>query len=349
MSEQLTMFHDGDAPNGETVLVEGEGDVYQVRLGRSCSCGHAECLHYKLVEDLLTNNGKRYLSWVKSGLHKEVRRGNFEAAYGWAKVWERVKRGAVRQYIRKIWFEESRNVEGLKKAFAVKGWELPLYVLCRSPKDWELEWDVGWASPEAMRAWGRSIYVEKPDISAFEGDDIEAALTAFWRMGGTFGSFTDYRGSPPWNRMVEILRGRANDAIPGMEIGELKFYNDELSCMIDAAFGRFKPEEANFFANLPEVERPQDEELFIPRFREYTFDAHTSLGRKRLKQVCLDFEKPMTGVVDLRLSGDGSGTLWRYLAHRQFGTVEVAWEDVSVEDELKEAFALLIGKPGQEG
>ena len=346
MSEQLAMFGDEDARKNEMVLVEGENSVYEVELGRGCSCGREDCCHYRLAEDLFQNGGKRYLSWVKSALHKEVRRGDFEAAYRWARVWERVRKpGDVRQYVRKIWCEECRNVEGLKKAFAVKGWRVPLYVLCCSPKDWEFSWDVGWASPDAMRAWGRVDSVEL-DLSAFEGDDVDAALVAFWIMGGPDGHGTDYRGSPEWEQRNAILQRRANEMYPGLAIGDIRRCNDEPSLWLLAAFERFKPEEANYF-EMPE-EREVSEALYIPQFADYVFDSHTWLGRKRLKEVKLDWEVPMVGDVDLRWTGDASGTLWRYLAYREFGTVDVLWERVRVDRELQEAFRRRCGRPGDE-
>ena len=56
----------------------------------------------------------------------------------------------------------------------------------------------------------------------------------------------------------------------------------------------------------------------------------------------------MPDSIDLRWSGDWSGTLWRYLAFQQFGTVDVPWERVCVDDELREAFRLRCGRPGDE-
>ena len=349
MSLQMNLFVDSSAQNSEVVMVEGEDDVFEIQLGRGCSCGHDGCLHYQMVEDLLTNNGKRYLGWVKSAMHKEVRRGDFERAYRYAKIWEACRRsGEVRQYIRKVWFEESRNVEGLKCAFETRGWLLPLYVLCRSPKDWTLSWDTGWMSPEALRAWGRSAYVEL-DMSAFDGDDFDAALVAYWQMGGPDGHGTDYRGTDELKYRNEVLRRRANENYPELAIGDIPRYNDEPSSWLMAAFRRFVPDDANFFATPEDEEIPEDDGLLLPRFRDYVFDAHTSLGRKRLKDVELGWERPMAEGIDLRWSGDYAGTLWRYLAHRQYGTVEVAWEEVEVDGELKEAFRLIIGRPGAEG
>ena len=345
MPEQIDLFQN-DTRRGETVLVEGRHRIHEVELGHGCSCGGNECFHYNLVSDLLENGGRRHLSWVKSALHKEIRRGDFELACRWGTLWARVRKpGDVRQYVRRIWCEESRNVEGLQKAFATRGWRIPLYVLCCSPKDWQLGWDVGWASPDAMRAWGRADSVEL-DLSAFEGDDVDAALVAFWAMGGPDGHGTDYRGTEAWEQRNAILRQRANERYPGLAIGDIRRQNDEPSLWFAAAFGRFKPEEANFFEMPEESEAPDT--LYIPRFADYVFDSHTWLGRKRLKSVTLDWEVPMSEGVDLRWSGDWSGTLWRYLAFRQFGTLDIPWERVRVDDDLREVFRLKCGRPGDE-
>ena len=186
-------------------------------------------------------------------------------------------------------------------------------------------------------------------MAAFEGDDFDAALVAYWKTGGPDGYGTNYLGTDEWNRRNAILMARANENYPELKIGDITRYNDERSTWLLAAFGRFVPDDANYFGMPTEEEIPEDGELLLPRFRDYALDAHTWMGRQRLKKVELDWERPMAERVDLRWSGDYSGTLWRYLAHRQHGTVDVPWEDVEVEDELKEAFRLIIGRPGQEG
>ena len=335
---QLELFRDTD---GSVVKVGIRNGVYQVSLARGrCSCGSPLCEHLALARDLVENGGKRYLGWVKSAMHKEIRTGDFEAACRWAVLWEMCKPGAVRRYVRKIWAEESRNVEGLERAFKERGWRTPLYTLCRSPKDWTLSWDIGWASPGAMRAWARADSVDF-DVSAFEGEDIEAALVMFWKAGGPSGSGAE------WQRIVSVLRERVVDVYPGLE--KMAFYNDELSLLIEVVFGVWRPEQANFFETPPAPrERENEGGVFIPCFPDYAFDSHTWLGRKWLSEAELDWQKPMQGRLDLRWSGDWAGTLWRYLAFREHGTVDIAWQNVAVPDDIREFFHARLGRVGAE-
>ena len=82
-SKQTGMF----AEAVQSILIKGypEPEIYRVS-GTSaenceCSCGKQTCFHLRVGRDILFNQGRNGVRWIaKSGLHKELRRGDLRQA-----------------------------------------------------------------------------------------------------------------------------------------------------------------------------------------------------------------------------------------------------------------------------
>ena len=69
-----------------------------------------------ITEDLVKRSGAGFRYVVRSAMHKEVRRGDAQAAVRWAKLMRLIDGDtAVRQYARRILFEETRAVSLLSQ------------------------------------------------------------------------------------------------------------------------------------------------------------------------------------------------------------------------------------------
>ncbi len=82
-SKQTGMFSEAE----HSILIEGypEPEFYRVT-GKTaadceCSCGKLSCFHLRVGRDILFNQGRNGVRWIaKSGLHKEIRRGDIKQA-----------------------------------------------------------------------------------------------------------------------------------------------------------------------------------------------------------------------------------------------------------------------------
>lgn len=178
MQDQLPMF---PPPHPATVTGSCEVNGYDVNLDEmTCSCKHGAawrfdgkrhkpanlCSHkLKAIASLLSQNqddqlmrefydesvGRRFNAFEAiSAMHKEVRRGDVEAALYWATVMvpHRGRHGVV-GYLRNILFEETRDL-GLaryilkvsSKGRSVSHIEMQRAVtrFCAAPKKWDLPW-----------------------------------------------------------------------------------------------------------------------------------------------------------------------------------------------------------------
>lgn len=90
--------------------------------------------------------------------------------------------------------------------------------------------------------------------------------------------------------------------------------------------------------NDKKINRIKDRLKFVEDNKKYldiplkAIDRHTHKGKELLKNKEINYGKKIDGL-DLRLSGSWFAIIWRIFAIKQYGTIDVNWEDVSVPDE----------------
>lgn len=297
-----------------------------------------------ICADLTGSDGKNMRYIVRSAMHKEVRRGDVPAAVHWARVMQLIDgAAAVRQYARRILFEETRDTA---LALSWRGQrslspEQMIRSVAAAPKKWALSAHRAvscgaarlLAYPEALRA---------PPLSPSEIDRLVGASSlalseAFrlqWRV--TLAAEPAVRA-----HLREALRRRAppsGDAdfaalSAGGEAHLEEVLLERLCGLIDPAAGEAAPDRDDVV---------DDREVTIPPLRAYIYDPHTSLGRRRLiahlARIAPSAEMPPG--LDLRWSGMARGAAWRASTSAWRA---VDWETVEIPEALWAAAALADG------
>ncbi len=327
----------------ELLRVEDEtGDIYPVQPDGSCSCGQSGCPHVARAQAVWSRDrGLLFVS--KSGLHKELRRGDTARALGYAGVISRYDPEEPRRYLRKIVTEETRNLDLLARVDAAKPGDWPELVrhFCRSAKDWELSWDLGWWSPSwidalsEMGGWPPKLDITPIEAAPFIRSRIESDAHEVYRLVVWCDIGIDKAKAAVKEQVVAVLAALAGRRFPHLAdriVRATYTPNDELTLLFEMATGIWDEAEATDYwaaLNGPPID--------VPFPWDYVYDCHTWVGLERLRKagMPLRWVEPMPPGLDLRWSGAEAGTLWRYLATRQLGTVAVPWEAIAIEQELR--------------
>lgn len=291
-----------------------------------------------ITADLVQRQGAGFRFVVRSAMHKEVRRGDAVAAVRWARLLGLIDgTSAVRQYARRILFEESRAVGLLSVWKPRDSAERRIRQLATAAKVWALP------ARKRQRCGRRRLLAYAAALSAppLTPSQIERALAEpcldalyrlMWRVRLTADPAVKtalYEGllrALPAGSGLRTVRGAASDAWL-------------IEVMIEALVG--VQEEG---IPGPEGKPIDDRVLTVPVLRPYVYDSHTRPGRIRL-QRCLSSigpGTPMPSGVDLRWSGMARGVLWRELAEEQGGT-DQPWEAIAIPTELWQAAHQLDG------
>jgi len=334
----LELFRDQDP---DVVRVEAQsGDVFDV-VGGVCTCGASDCTHARAARDYVSKARKmRYLS--KSAFHKELRTGNVARAIGFGRICERFRPGEAKRYMRKILTEETRNADLLVEFYkhSPSDWEVLCEMFCRSKKDWQLGWTMGWFS----RPWievlykfdGLPVHIEWPaDVYGYSKDLIERGdLDRLYELVVCAGV-----GAGEYKDEKKLLRDAMCDALDksghpmaGASIYLRTMYNDELSVVFEMLSGVWKSEANDYAPPFGDYDVPFE----VPAFMDYVHDQHTLTGKARMKAVGGQIKagEPSPKGIDLRLSGADAGTVWRLEAIQKFGTIDVPWEDVMLDSDF---------------
>jgi len=310
-------------PGGPPWLVEDEtGELHRVSDSAHCSCGRGACEHQRRAAAASTPS-RSLVYTAKSGLHKELRRGRQEQALGWASILERASPGTVVTYLRRIVCEETRNLDLLCRLNDLQrdSWPELVSLFCRSKKDWEIGLDWGWWSPE----W----------VMCAAGDGGGAALKSVVGAALVAGADADSLAL----ELFRLAAERRPDHRDALECAANRRENDELSLLLQIADGRWSDEAMAYGPESAACER-----VDVPWPADYVWDCHTWRGFQNIAAASppLRFGEPLPAGLDLRWSGAEAGTLWRYLAWREYGTCEVPWEAVTPAAALREANAALV-------
>ena len=327
----------------EALRVEGDsGEVFVVASSGTCSCGQHECQHSDYARQLRAREDDLYYA-AKSGLHKELRRGDVGRALGFGRIVEWYRNGEVLRYLRRILFEETRNLELLRLLEEDQATDWPDLVahFCRATKDWELPWDEGFWTPRwitVLDGLGNSQPFPDPSPRAIrdlvrrqlgETPNEVYALVVWCGLG-----FDQERGQIKRvvaEELSSVATARQPEWATELDLCR-RSYNDELTVLFEVATGAWISGEAHARRQLSLVDTTS-----LPSLRDYVYDVHTRPGIRRLANhgPPLRFEEAMPPGLDLRWSGSESGTLWRVLAMQQHGTVDVPWETVSLPPPLR--------------
>ena len=326
----------------------GSGKYLDVRAQpANCPCltfqARAGCEHVLLARDVVVRACKSSKYLFKSALHKDLRRGDFLGAMHWAYWVDRgYGPGNALEYLRKIWSEETVNLdlavrlhqEGISLVEAVD-------LFCRSAKIWEFPelWTVLQACWRVPQTNGRlaspnvlARQVQRGDYRAlarqlvrFEPDTVGRAR---WRESVMDALISDGRLSHRQRRVFDIRY-------------DAERYEEEDTVLLLLAGGKV-PSGACRYA--PEVDRKSPGLRFhlngshVRQVPLYAYDYHTIAGRDRISawQSAHPDSEIRIGVdtdpVDLRWSGGLMTLFWRFEAFRQAGSTagmdQLRWCDV---------------------
>jgi hypothetical protein len=329
--------------NADPLRVEDEsGDICLVQLDGSCSCGRSGCPHVARAQAVWSQDrGLLFVS--KSGLHKELRRGDTAKALGYAGIIARYDPEEPRRYLRKIVTEETRNLDLLARIDSAKldDWPELVRYFCRSAKDWELGWDVGWWSPSWVNAlaemggWPPKLEITPIEVAPFIRSRIESNPDEVHKLVVWCDIGTDKAKAAVKEAVAGVLSDLAVRRHRHLadRLERAKYTpNDELTLLFEMATGIWVEAEA-----IDYREAPDGLTIDVPHPQDYVYDCHTWMGLERLRQagMPLRWMEPMPPGLDLRWSGAEAGTLWRYLATMQHGKVNVPWEAVAIGQELR--------------
>ena len=294
-----------------------------------------------ICADLTGADGKNMRYITRSAMHKEVRRGDIPAAVRWARVMQLIDgAAAVRQYARRILFEETRDTQ---LALSWRGQrnlspEQMIRSVAAAPKKWALPAHQA-ASCGAARLLAYPEALRAPPISPGEIDalvstpslTLSAAFRLQWRV--TLASEPAVR-----THLREALRRRAatsGDASFEVLCSGNEAYLDEV--LLEHLCGLIEPSAGT--ASPDRNTAVDDRVVTIPPLRAYIYDPHTSLGRRRLvehlPQIAPSVALPPG--LDLRWSGMARGAAWRASTPEWQG---VSWASVTIPAALWSAAVL---------
>lgn len=291
-----------------------------------------------ITTDLVQRQGAGFRFVARSAMHKEVRRGDGVAAVRWARLLGLIDGTAsVRQYARRILFEESRALSLLSVWKPRDSAERRIRQLSATAKVWSLP------SRKQQRCGRRRLLAYTAALSAppltpsqidrtLESANLDAMYRLMWRV--------QLAAEPAVKTALREGLVRALPRSSGLRAVTRAASDDWLIEVMLEALAGVQGEGSH----APEEPPLEDRVLTVPVLRPYVYDSHTRPGRIRL-QRCLSSIAPgalMPSGVDLRWSGMARGVLWREMAAEQGGT-DQPWEAIEIPAELWQAAHLLDG------
>ncbi|MCB9639711.1 MAG: hypothetical protein H6727_12530 [Myxococcales bacterium] len=325
-------------PNGPWVLAHPQD---------GCTCGHDldnPCWHLKRAVAVWENGRSSLRFLAKSGFHKEIRRGDLQAAFRWARLAAHFHgRSWPKSYLKRIFLEESRNIGLLQqwKSLAGLDWETCVHKGLAAPKKWQLTCREG-IFAEYVEAFVASqnepVFTSQEQVQyAFDhAQQRDEMWRIFWRAMRRRDRF-----GVLWQ--IQALQQRA------LEQGGVArtFVEDELwdtnpfygpKVLIEMLTGAWAEEADHPDEKLWTQPIPHDDLLVIPAAPAYLYDCHEISGQRRLIKHWQELQPqtPMPKGIDLRWSGMLAGVCWREYAARQFpnSLQRCTWESVEIPDEV---------------
>jgi hypothetical protein len=333
-------------------VLDVDGEVYEVD-PKNMTAEHEErgTAHLQWVSSVIHSHRTANYTSI-SAFHKELRRGDYARAYIWAKtVMLFRKEKGLKEYLRSVLWEETRNIEMYQNWRANPGmpWEEMLRQFCGSTKKYEIEGSKG-SFHIQVRAILDSAQLptiedgellHPPTIDKYEFYGwmmlIHRCFERAFREGG--GKIRDTRG--PRMRCYKILAGTLRRSL---EAEGLKKWTEPFDDRTDFDQVLLSAEKLSGLLETPDLCTIRyvntdliEADLAIPEAR--VFDGHTSKGHGLMRKWAraypplstAGYRQPMIPGLDMRWSGQqGTGVAWRYKAFEQYGLgyKHVEWEDV---------------------
>ncbi len=308
---------------------------------RTCSCCNDTCEHVELASDLVLDRGRRNRWLVRSAFHKELRRGNVQEARHWAAWMVHCDgRDAPLEYLRKIWSEETANLE---LAVYLHGSQarLPTAIawFCHATKVWQMPawWDVFQAHEEGTMPTGTRAARWSAEMRDAADDD---AALAELRDQVLDELSSDGRLTA---QQLAVFRTRYESG---------RFENEDIVLLL-LLCSRLPACDVGRPDSLPSVPRRfvDGSTLLLPPVCAY--DYHTAVGKARMRAWLAAHPDSGFGFgvdttpVDLRWAGGLAPLFWRVQAWRQFGSTAgmdaTAWHELGVDAEALQRFAAWCG------
>ncbi len=332
-SNQTGMFAEAE----QSILIEGypEPELYRVS-GTSeenceCSCGKRSCFHLRVGRDILFNRGWNGVRWIaKSGLHKELRHGDMKQALLWAHWFERMwGKASVLSYLRRIWCEETVNLDLLEKIDSLFSIPEIIQLYCSSRKRWEFEGArkgflmASRADTAAQAGRDGPILNETNELKRLmEASDLLPIMSALVAPE----SDNVYSEMKREIRSVLLKSALENGFLNEKQVQAFKRryksgrFEDEDTVLAMLHAGMFEPGMNEYL----EIEPVEIEEIYLPFPRPYILDYHTAMGKRRLSRWKRETGKKLwfgvdTGKLDYRWAGGCVPLYWRFIAWKRFG------------------------------
>lgn len=327
-----------------------KGEVHTVGVD-GCTCGKSACRHVELsrIVHEKWDTGFRY--YVKSAMHKAIRRSDVVEALKWARWCAHFHGGfQPKDYTRRLILEETRATGQCAKwkSLARIPWEGVIAEVAAVKKKWDLVCRDG-AFADYVAAYCASL----TEDGLSNVDDMVVAVEAtslnryelfkvFWRVHRAVQGKLSLRLLHKVLEPHALAQGGAAAAWTKSMDTHQPFYSVKM--LLEMVAGSFDAEEANLLRDNW-TERPHPEDVpFVPVLQDYVFDCHYWEGKQRLwkhwKAVAPG--RPMPPGVDLRWSGMLLGVCWREFAAKQFPNdyANRAWEEVDIDPQVwKDALA----------
>ncbi|MCK6513028.1 hypothetical protein L6R29_24120 [Myxococcota bacterium] len=312
-----------------------------------CSCGASlsdPCWHLKRALAVWEDgpSGLRYLA--KSGFHKELRRGDLQAAFRWARLAAHFHgRSWPKSYLKRVLLEESRSISLLHqwKSLAGLNWEDCVQKGIAAPKKWQVPRREGLFA-EYVEAF---VATENdPIFSSFEqvqqavdlAQDRDDLWRIFWRAMRRRDRF-----GVTWQ--IDAMKERAFSKSPTARLfveealwDTNPFYGPKV--LIELLTDAWDQTADQLDPRVLQQALPNDEHLVIPAAPAYLYDCHEISGQRRLLKHwdAILPHQPMPKGVDLRWSGMLAGVCWREYAARQspHRLRQCPWEAVDIPREV---------------
>lgn len=326
--QQLGLFSVPEDTASDAVMAfwQPDGRIIQAS-DEKCDCGQERCEHTAWVMDA-QEGAHNVRHTAKSGLHKEIRRGDVQKALMWARLVAKFcGEQEVKAYCRKILFEETRNLTLFEKWQDTRklGFEEMVCSLAASKKKWQLSARYGLFLTylsACARLESEKAVLGDPFRVFSESSSPETLFDAFWRVR-KFGDEGDYL------KIRAALRWRFTGHPVGEVVADGKWFDAwyPIKVLIEIACNGWS-EDANSF--LSGTVLTQDPPRMVPPMPDYVFDNHTRAGLGVYMRHLGELQpgKPQPAGMDVRYSGMVRAVLWRHQVCLE-GLPQCRWEDAT--------------------
>lgn len=325
------------SPGGERVTLDWNS---------GCSkCHSGSCSHMKVLDDVI-NVGHRGLRYeLKSAMHKEIRKGDVQAALQWAR-WGAYFHGNSwpKTYVKGVVLEETCSPRLARewRSMAKRSPQDVVATMASVRKKWEVTARVGFyadymetfVSSEGLASLTDHVVQGKADKAHTRKD----LLKLFWQAVRLRDNKTTFTLADALGARAIAAGGIAKTWAEEKLWGTHPFFGPLV--LIEMMTGAWSSDADDLVRNHKARPLHEEDAPLVLAVPDYAFDCHTSLGRRRMvagwSQIAPG--RPQPSGVDLRWSGMLLGVAWREFASRQFPSdyQNRKWEEVEIPKDVWE-------------